>query len=73
MRGPTRSCPESGSTITDISSNARIFAEAGTANVSDSEGADAGAVAALAIAWMTVLTHALRVASANPIYALRYE
>ncbi|HXB52648.1 MAG TPA: ABC transporter permease [Rhizomicrobium sp.] len=30
-------------------------------------------VAALVIAWATVLTHALRVASANPINALRYE
>ncbi|HUE64316.1 MAG TPA: ABC transporter permease [Rhizomicrobium sp.] len=30
-------------------------------------------LAALAIAWATVLTHALRVAGANPINALRYE
>jgi putative ABC transport system permease protein len=30
-------------------------------------------VAALVIAWATVLTHALRVAGANPINALRYE
>ncbi|HEX4270025.1 MAG TPA: ABC transporter permease [Rhizomicrobium sp.] len=30
-------------------------------------------VAALIIAWATVLTHALRVAGANPINALRYE
>jgi putative ABC transport system permease protein len=30
-------------------------------------------LAALAIAWVTVLAHALRVASANPIFALRYE
>jgi len=30
-------------------------------------------MAALAIAWATVLTHALRVAGANPINALRYE
>jgi len=29
--------------------------------------------AALAIAWMTILAHALRVAGANPIHALRYE
>jgi len=28
---------------------------------------------ALAIAWLTILGHALRVARANPIYALRYE
>jgi putative ABC transport system permease protein len=32
----------------------------------------AGAVA-LAIAWLTILGHALRVARANPIHALRYE
>ena len=32
----------------------------------------AGAVAML-IAWVTVFTHARRVASANPIHALRYE
>lgn len=32
----------------------------------------AGAVA-LAIAWATVLAHAVRVARANPIHALRYE
>ena len=30
-------------------------------------------LAALAIAWVTVLNHALRVANANPIHALRYE
>jgi putative ABC transport system permease protein len=30
-------------------------------------------LAALVIAWVTVLTHALRVARANPINALRYE
>jgi putative ABC transport system permease protein len=30
-------------------------------------------VAALLIAWVTVLMHALRVARANPIHALRYE
>jgi putative ABC transport system permease protein len=30
-------------------------------------------VAALAIAWATVFVHALRVARANPIHALRYE
>jgi len=29
--------------------------------------------AALLIAWMTILAHALRVARANPIHALRYE
>ena len=29
--------------------------------------------AALLIAWITVLSHALRVARANPIHALRYE
>ena len=29
--------------------------------------------AALVIAWATVFVHAHRVASANPIYALRYE
>jgi putative ABC transport system permease protein len=29
--------------------------------------------ATLAIAWATVFTHALRVARANPVYALRYE
>ena len=27
----------------------------------------------LAIAWITVFTHARRVARANPIHALRYE
>ena len=32
----------------------------------------AGAVA-MAIAWATVFVHALRVARANPIHALRYE
>ncbi|HEX4270464.1 MAG TPA: ABC transporter permease [Rhizomicrobium sp.] len=30
-------------------------------------------LAALAIAWITILGHALRVARANPIHALRYE
>jgi putative ABC transport system permease protein len=30
-------------------------------------------VIALAIAWLTILGHALRVARANPIHALRYE
>jgi putative ABC transport system permease protein len=30
-------------------------------------------LAALAIAWMTILGHALRVARANPVKALRYE
>jgi putative ABC transport system permease protein len=30
-------------------------------------------LAALVIAWATVLTHALRVAGANPVHALRYE
>jgi putative ABC transport system permease protein len=30
-------------------------------------------LAALAIAWATVLSHAVRVANANPIQALRYE
>ena len=30
-------------------------------------------VIALVIAWATVFVHALRVASANPIHALRYE
>jgi len=30
-------------------------------------------VAALAIGWVTILSHALRVARANPIHALRYE
>lgn len=30
-------------------------------------------LAALVIAWATVLTHALRVSAANPIHALRYE
>jgi putative ABC transport system permease protein len=33
----------------------------------------AAGVAALLIAWITVLSHALRVARANPIHALRYE
>jgi putative ABC transport system permease protein len=33
----------------------------------------AAGLAALAIAWLTVLSHALRVARANPIHALRYE
>ena len=32
----------------------------------------AGATA-LVIAWITVIAHALRVARANPIHALRYE
>lgn len=32
-----------------------------------------GSVAALAIAWVTVFAHALRLARANPIHALRYE
>src|SRR5262249_14164480 len=31
------------------------------------------ALAALLIAWSTVFTHALRVARANPVHALRYE
>jgi putative ABC transport system permease protein len=30
-------------------------------------------LAALLIAWLTILSHALRVARANPIHALRYE
>jgi putative ABC transport system permease protein len=30
-------------------------------------------LAALAIAWLTIIGHALRVARANPIYALRTE
>jgi putative ABC transport system permease protein len=29
--------------------------------------------AALLIAWATILAHAVRVARANPIHALRYE
>jgi putative ABC transport system permease protein len=33
----------------------------------------AAGVVALAIAWLTILAHALRVARANPIHALRYE
>jgi putative ABC transport system permease protein len=33
----------------------------------------AAGFAALAIAWATILAHALRVARANPIHALRYE
>jgi len=33
----------------------------------------AAGAAALAIAWATVLAHALRVARANPVHALRYE
>jgi len=33
----------------------------------------AAGLAALLIAWITVLAHALRVARANPIHALRYE
>ena len=33
----------------------------------------AAGVAALLIAWVTVFSHALRVARANPIHALRYE
>jgi len=32
----------------------------------------AGAIA-LAIAWATIFAHALRVARASPIFALRYE
>jgi len=30
-------------------------------------------LAALVIAWVTILGHALRVSRANPIHALRYE
>jgi putative ABC transport system permease protein len=30
-------------------------------------------VTALAIAWVTVFAHALRVARSNPVHALRYE
>jgi hypothetical protein len=30
-------------------------------------------MAALLIAWATIIAHALRVAGANPIHALRYE
>jgi putative ABC transport system permease protein len=33
----------------------------------------AAGFAALLIAWATILAHALRVARANPIHALRYE
>jgi len=33
----------------------------------------AGGVIALAVAWLTILSHALRVSRANPINALRYE
>jgi putative ABC transport system permease protein len=33
----------------------------------------AGGLAALAIAWITVITHAVLVARANPVHALRYE
>ena len=33
----------------------------------------AAGFAALCIAWLTVLAHAVRVARANPIHALRYE
>jgi putative ABC transport system permease protein len=33
----------------------------------------AAGLAALLIAWLTILSHALRVARANPIHALRYE
>ena len=33
----------------------------------------AAGLAALLIAWVTVLSHTLRVARANPIHALRYE
>jgi putative ABC transport system permease protein len=33
----------------------------------------AAGIAALAIAWATILAHALRVARTNPIHALRYE
>jgi putative ABC transport system permease protein len=33
----------------------------------------AGGLAALVIAWVTVITHAVMVARANPVHALRYE
>ena len=33
----------------------------------------AGGLAALVIAWITVITHAVLVARANPVHALRYE
>jgi putative ABC transport system permease protein len=33
----------------------------------------AGGLAALVIAWVTVITHAILVARANPVHALRYE
>ena len=33
----------------------------------------AAGIAALVIAWVTVAGHALRVARANPVHALRYE
>jgi len=33
----------------------------------------AAGLAALCIAWLTVFAHAVRVARANPIHALRYE
>ena len=33
----------------------------------------AAGLAALLIAWVTVFSHALRVARSNPIHALRYE
>jgi putative ABC transport system permease protein len=33
----------------------------------------AGGLAALVIAWVTVITHAMMVARANPVHALRYE
>ena len=33
----------------------------------------AGGTVAMLIAWLTVFTHALRVARANPVHALRYE
>ena len=33
----------------------------------------AGGLAALVIAWITVITHAVMVARANPVHALRYE
>jgi putative ABC transport system permease protein len=33
----------------------------------------AGGLAALIIAWVTVITHAVMIARANPVHALRYE
>jgi putative ABC transport system permease protein len=33
----------------------------------------AAGLTALLIAWLTIISHALRVARANPIHALRYE